>query len=104
MKKICCALLLSLPLSAFAYPTEVEKSLNGTEVSYEIQDIGDSMGAVLLQNYGKQDVVCTAVFQNGPETPKVRKTVVAAGKTSNLTASFGRAIIKLRVKLTCNPA
>jgi hypothetical protein len=97
-------LLLSLPLSAFAYPTEVETSLNGTEVSYETQDIGDSMGAVLLQNYGKQDVICTAVFQNGPETPKVRKTLVPAGKTSNLTVSFGRAIIKLRVKLTCNPA
>jgi hypothetical protein len=74
------------------------------QVSYETQDIGDSMGAVLLQNYGKQDVNCTAVFQNGPETPKVRKTLVPAGKTSNLTVSFGRAIIKLRVKLTCNPA
>ncbi|MDF3931791.1 3-phosphoglycerate kinase [Pseudomonas citronellolis] len=103
MKRICCALLLCLPLTAMAYPTEMEKSLNGTEIDVQTQDIGDSMGAVLLQNYGKQDVACTAVFQNGPETPKVRKTVIAAGKSSNLTASFGRAIIKLRIKLTCNP-
>ncbi|MCL6688389.1 3-phosphoglycerate kinase [Pseudomonas sp. R3.Fl] len=104
MKRICCALLLSLPLTALAYPIEVEKSLNGTEIDVQTQDIGDSMGAVLLQNYGKQDVACSAVFQNGPESPKVRKTVLAAGKSSNLTASFGRAIIKLRIKLTCNPA
>ncbi|GBL54681.1 hypothetical protein Pssp01_44290 [Pseudomonas sp. NBRC 100443] len=97
-------MLLSLPLTALAYPIEVEKSLNGTEIDVQTQDIGDSMGAVLLQNYGKQDVACTAVFQNGPESPKVRKTVLAAGKSSNLTASFGRAIIKLRIKLTCNPA
>jgi len=104
MKRICCSLLLCLPLTALAYPTEVEKSLNGMEIDVQTQDIGDTMGAVLLQNYGKQDVACSATFQNGPENPKVRKAVIPAGKTKNLTASFGRSIIKLRVKVTCNPA
>lgn len=103
MKKIVCAVLALLPLTALAYPIEVEKSLNGTEVSYDTQDIGDQMGAVLLRNNGQQPVTCTAVFVNGPETPHVRKATMAPGKEANLTSSFSRAVIKLRIKLTCTP-
>ena len=33
MKKICCALIALLPLTAFAYPIEIDKKLNGAEVS-----------------------------------------------------------------------
>ncbi|AGI25240.1 3-phosphoglycerate kinase [Pseudomonas sp. MT3] len=104
MKKICCAVLALLPLTALAYPIEVQKSLNGTEVDYETQDIGDQMGAILLRNNGQQSVTCTAVFVNGPETPHVRKATLEPGKQANMTSSFSRAVIKLRIKLTCRPA
>ncbi|PJI49626.1 MULTISPECIES: 3-phosphoglycerate kinase [Pseudomonas] len=104
MKKFCCAVLALLPLTALAYPIEVQKSLNGTEVDVETQDIGDQMGAIILRNGGQQDVTCTAVFVNGPETPHVRKATMAPGKEANLTSSFSRAVIKLRIKLTCNPS
>ncbi|KJK00397.1 3-phosphoglycerate kinase [Pseudomonas sp. 21] len=104
MKKFCCAVLALLPLTALAYPIEVQKSLNGTEVDVETQDIGDQMGAIILRNVGQQPVTCTAVFVNGPETPHVRKATLAPGKEANLTSSFSRAVIKLRIKLTCNPS
>lgn len=101
MKKICCALLACLPLSVLAYPSEVEKQLNGAEVSTSIQEIDHNMGALQLYNYGRSDASCTAVFRNGPEAPRTRKVNLAAGESSNLSVKFSRSIIKLRVALTC---
>lgn len=101
MKKLCCALLSLLPLYALAYPIELEKQLNGAEVSASTQEIDHNMAAVLLYNYGQADAECTGVFRNGPETPRTRKTVLAAGQNGNMTVKFTRSIIKLRVQLTC---
>jgi hypothetical protein len=101
MKRICCALLACLPLSVLAYPSEVEKQLNGAEVSTSIQEIDHNMGALQLYNYGRSDASCTAVFRNGPEAPRTRKVNLAAGESSNLSVKFSRSIIKLRVALTC---
>lgn len=101
MKKICCALIVWLPLAAFAYPIEVEKQLNGAEVSVTTQEIDHNMGAVLLYNYGETEAECTGVFRNGPEAPRTRKVLLAPGQSSNLTMKFARSIIKLRVQLTC---
>lgn len=101
MKKLCCALLACLPLTVLAYPIEVEKQLNGAEVSATPQEIDHNMGAVQLYNYGRSDAHCTAIFRNGPETPRTRKISLPAGESSNLAVKFSRSIIKLRVKLTC---
>ena len=101
MKKLCCALLACLPLTVMAYPIEVEKQLNGAEVSVTTQEIDHNMGAVLLYNYGRSDAKCTAVFRSGPEAPRTRKVSLVAGESSNLTVKLTRSIIKLRVKLTC---
>lgn len=103
MKKLCLALAAMLPLSAFAYPTELNKQLNGAEVSATVEDIDADIGSVMLYNYGRADATCTAVFRNGPEAPRTRKTEVRAGESTNLTLKFGRKIIKLRVDLTCKP-
>lgn len=101
MKKLCCALFALLPLAAFAYPFELEKQLNGAEVSATTQEIDHNMGAVLLYNYGQSAAHCTGVFRNGPEVPRTRKVLLAAGQSSNMTVKFARSIIKLRVQLTC---
>ena len=101
MKKICCALIAWLPLAALAYPFEVEKQLNGAEVSVTTQEIDHNMGALLLYNYGETEAECTGVFRNGPEAPRTRKVLLAPGQSSNLTMKFPRSIIKLRVQLTC---
>nr|WP_298140982.1 3-phosphoglycerate kinase [uncultured Pseudomonas sp.] len=101
MKKYCCVLLALLPLGAFAYPIEVEKQLNGAEVSATTVEIDHNMGAVRLYNYGQAKADCTVIFRNGPETPRTRKVALAAGETNSLTYKSNRSIIRLRVELTC---
>ena len=101
MKKFCLAMAALLPLTAAAYPIEIEKQLNGAEISATSQQVDRNIGAVLLYNYGSVTAQCTALFRNGPEAPRTRKVEVKAGDTANLTVRFARDIIKLRVELTC---
>ncbi|MDM8349392.1 3-phosphoglycerate kinase [Pseudomonas sp. sp1636] len=101
MKKTCCALIALLPLTAVAYPIELEKQFNGAEVSVTTQEVDHNMGALLLYNYGQTEAECKAVFRNGPEAPRTRKVLLAPGQSSNLTVKFSRSIIRLRVQLTC---
>ncbi len=103
MKKLCLALAALLPLTAFAYPTELNKQLNGAEVSATVEDIDSDIGSVMLYNYGQAPATCKAVIRNGPEAPRTRKAELKAGESTNLTEKFGRKIIKLRVDLTCKP-
>ncbi|MEX6504198.1 3-phosphoglycerate kinase [Pseudomonas zhanjiangensis] len=101
MKKLCCALIALLPLGAFAYPIELEKQLNGAEVSASTQEVDHNIGAIQLYNYGQSGAQCTAVFRNGPEAPRTRKAALQAGQSATLSIKFARSIIKLRVQLTC---
>lgn len=108
MKRICFAALASLaiiPLSALAvsYPVELEQELNGAEVLATTETIDRDMAGLLLQNFGERPVECTAVFRNGPEAPRTRRTILAAGERKPLTSKFKRDVIRLRIKLTCEP-
>jgi hypothetical protein len=103
MKKFCCVVLALLPLTAFAYPIDVEKNLNGMKIDYEAFDTDNDIGSIRVANYGDVDATCKAVFNNGPEAPRTRSIDVPAGKHKNATAKFTREIIKLRIKLTCTP-
>jgi hypothetical protein len=103
MKKFCCVVLALLPLTAFAYPIDVEKDLNGMKIDYETFSTDSDIGSIRVANYGDVDATCKAVFQNGPEAPRTRNIDVPAGKHKNATAKFNRSIIKLRIKLTCSP-
>ncbi|MHC8292538.1 MULTISPECIES: 3-phosphoglycerate kinase [Pseudomonas] len=103
MKKFCCVLLAMLPLTAFAYPIDVQKNLNGLKIDYETFDTDNDIGSIRVANYGDIDASCKAVFNNGPEAPRTRKIDVPAGKHKNATAKFTRSIIKLRIELTCTP-
>jgi len=42
-------------------------------------------------------------FTNGPESPRRRTVSVPAGKSTNTTVKFNRAIIKMRIALECAP-
>lgn len=104
MKKFSCALLALLPMSAFAaYPIDIESQLNGAEVSYSSQEISHDMAALFVVNQGRSAAQCTAVFRNGPESPRTRKVVLQPGQDASLTAKFTRDILRLRIKLECNP-
>jgi len=103
MKNCCLVLLALLPLTAFAYPTELKKQMNGAEVSATIQQIDSNIGGLTLYNYGLADARCTAQFRNGPEAPRNRATELKAGESVTQTVRFARNIIRLRVDVTCQP-
>jgi hypothetical protein len=103
MKKFCCVLLALLPVTAFAYPIDVEKEYTGVQIDYTSHDTDYDMGAITLNNYGTVDAQCVVVFSNGPEAPRTRRVSVLAKKSVDVSAKFSRSIIKLRIKLTCEP-
>ncbi len=101
MKKCCLALAALLPLTAFAYPIEIEKQLNGAEVSVSPLEIDRNMGGVILYNYGETGAECRAVFRNGPEAPRTRSATLKAGEDKLLSLKTARDIIRLRIDVTC---
>jgi len=108
MKRIRFAAFASLtiiPLSALAvsYPVDVEQELNGADVLATTETIDRDMAGLMLQTLGTRPVDCTAVFRNGPEAPRTRHTALAAGERKPLVAKFKRDVIRLRIKLTCEP-
>jgi hypothetical protein len=98
-----CALLALLPLTAFAYPIDVQKKLNGLSIDYNAFDTDTDMASIQVNNFGRTDAICKVVFNNGPEAPRTRNIEVPAGKHTNATAKFSRTIIKMKIDLTCNP-
>ncbi|APC15427.1 3-phosphoglycerate kinase [Pseudomonas frederiksbergensis] len=103
MKKICCVVLAMLPLTAFAYPIDVEKNLNGLKINYATYATTYDMGAITLNNDSDKAAECSVVFRNGPESPRTRRVSLEAGKSADLSAKFNREIIKLYITLTCKP-
>lgn len=101
MKNYCAALLLCLPVTAFAYPIDMEKHMDGVKVDATAYDTAYDLGAITLENYGQVPAACEVTFRNGPEAPRVRRINVPAGKRADVTAKFTRQIIKLRVTVNC---
>lgn len=104
MKFVRVAVLCLLPLSAWAYPIDVDKQLNGAEVSYQTIQIDHDMAALALYNLGDSAAECSAVFRNGPEAGRTRRAVIPARDQVNLTVKFKRSVIRLRIQLTCKLA
>ncbi|MBM7060628.1 3-phosphoglycerate kinase [Pseudomonas sp. UL073] len=105
MNKLCCVLFAALPLTALAatYPVEVEKQMNGAEVSASGQAIDYNLGGLNLYNYGGTSAACTVVFRNGPEAPRTRRATLKPGENAALTSKFNNSILRLRIKVTCEP-
>ncbi|MGE8144177.1 3-phosphoglycerate kinase [Pseudomonas frederiksbergensis] len=101
MRKFCFVVLVMLPLTAFAYPIDVKKQLNGMSIDYNAYDTDNDIASIQVNNYGSTDAVCKVVFTNGPEAPRTRNIDVPAGKHKNATAKFTRTIIKMRIDLSC---
>ncbi|PBP90523.1 3-phosphoglycerate kinase [Pseudomonas syringae] len=104
MNRLCCALLVMLPLTALAYPIEVEKQYQGVKIDYVAHDVDHDTGSITVNNYGEVDAKCSVVFINGPEAPRTRHVQVGAGKSLDVSSRFNRSIIKLRIRLSCQPA
>ncbi|KTC03856.1 MULTISPECIES: hypothetical protein [Pseudomonas] len=104
MNRLCCALLVMLPLTALAYPIEVEKQYQSVKIDYVAHDVYHDTGSITVNNYGEVDAKCSVVFINGPEAPRTRHVQVGAGKSLDVSSRFNRSIIKLRIRLSCQPA
>lgn len=101
MKK-CLAILMSLlPITALAYPIEVQKQVDGVKLDYTAYDTAPDIGSIALNNYGQVPAACKVTFRNGPEAPRVRRINVPAGRSVDVTAKFNRQIIKLRIDVSC---
>jgi len=103
MKKFCCALLAMLPLSAFAYPIDVDKDINGVQIDYTSHDTTYDIGNITLNNYGSVPAKCSVIFRNGPEAPRTRRVQLDPKSSVDVSAKFNREIIKLYIKLKCEP-
>lgn len=105
MKKTTAFVLAMLPVAALAvtYPVEVDKTLNGAEIGVTTETIDRDMAGLLLYNYGSTTASCTAQFNNGPEPARTRRVEVKPGERMPMTAKFKREILRLRIKLTCEP-
>ncbi|TDF77616.1 3-phosphoglycerate kinase [Pseudomonas sp. H9] len=103
MKKCCAVLLALLPLTALAYPIDVEKNLEGVKLDYTAYDTDRDIGSITLNNYGEVPAQCKVLFRNGPEAPRVRRVQVQPKQSKDVTAKFNREIIKLRISLDCKP-
>lgn len=103
MKKTCVTLLLCLPLTAFAYPIDVDKQTDGVQLDYTAYDTAYDIGSIALNNYGEVAAACKVTFRNGPEAPRVRRVNVPPRQSVDVTAKFNRQIIRLRIGLSCKP-
>ncbi|HCN45647.1 MAG TPA: 3-phosphoglycerate kinase [Pseudomonas sp.] len=103
MKKYAVALLALLPLTVLAaYPIEVKKDLEeGIKLDTTAYDTANDMTTITLNNYGDSAASCRVTFRNGPETPRVRRVDVPAKKSVDVTSSFNKQIIKMRIVVDC---
>ncbi|MDR0276909.1 MAG: hypothetical protein LBJ37_03400 [Paucimonas sp.] len=103
MKKYVVALLALLPLSVMAaYKIDVEKKLaDGVKLDTTAYDTANDMTTITLNNYGETAASCRVTFRNGPETPRVKRVDVPAKSSRDVTASFNKQIIKMRIVVDC---
>ncbi|KPW41099.1 hypothetical protein ALP45_04342 [Pseudomonas coronafaciens pv. atropurpurea] len=104
MNRLCCLLLAILPVTAYAYPIDVEKQYQGVKVDYVTHDVYHDTGSITVTNYGDVEAKCSVMFTNGPEAPRTRHVQIGAGKSVDVSSRFNRSIIKLRIRLACQPA
>jgi len=100
MNRWCVALLAGLPLTAPAYPIDV-KMAGDAQIEYSAHDIAADLASLTLINSGKNAARCTVTFNNGPEMPRIRRTLLAPGETTHLTVKLHRQVVRLRVEVEC---
>lgn len=103
MKRLPAAALLALLAGpAGAYPTDIEVDAGTLHVTAAVHADG-RLAIVEVTNQERFAVRCHAVFRNGPEVGRGRRTIVGAGDTGTLTWSPRREVVRLRVELSCAP-
>lgn len=103
MKRFLAAGLLALLAGpAAAFPTDIEIDAGTLDVTAAVHADG-RLAIVEVINRERFAVRCNAVFRNGPEVSRARRTIVAAEDTGTLTWTPRREVVRLRVELRCVP-
>jgi len=99
---LAIGIALSLPLSAWAFPIDVELQPGAAQVSVRTTDLSN-LAALMLTNKGEVTLQCRVSFVNGPERPVSRRVRLQPGKEVAVSQFFRRAINRVRVGIDCVP-
>jgi hypothetical protein len=100
---VAAAMAMTCATAAFAYPIDVKSNLNGMDL--KLNAVGDSsIAAIEIKNDDSRAAICQVEFVNGPELPDRNMATVQPGKAQTVRFAAKRTVIKLDVKVTCNPA
>lgn len=91
---------LGLPLSAWAFPIDVELHPESVPVVFSTTDLAN-MAAVILTNRGQAPLQCQVGFTNGPERPVPRRVALPPGEQVAVSQFFRRQINRVRVRVDC---
>lgn len=83
-------------------PIELDEEIEGVRIEVATGWIVDVVYA-RLQNRSPAAAFCEATFDNGPESRR-RRSRLEAGEERTLTFQPARQVIKLRIRLSCEPA
>lgn len=100
---LCTCLMLCLPLTALAFPVEVELKSQGVSIAATSGYLSN-IATVTLVNQGQHAALCEATFVNGPERPSASRVRIKAGEKTVLTQAFFRQINRVRVTVDCKAA
>ena len=95
-------ILLGPPLSAWAFPIDVELQPEAIQVSVTTTDL-TNMAAVMLTSEEKTALQCQVEFINGPERPVPRRVRLQPGEEVAVSQFFRRQINRVRVAVECVP-
>jgi hypothetical protein len=100
MRKLLPTLLCALlPAVAIAFPTELDVT---GEVRVNAAIFNDGRVAIVrVLNQEAFAVRCQAVFNNGPEVSRSRRTVIEPGEEGSMSWLPRRNVVRLRVELSC---
>lgn len=97
---LAIGIALSLPLSAWAFPIDVELQPGAAQVSVRTTDLSN-LAALQLRNDGGGALYCQVAFVNGPERPVPRRVRLLPGEEVVVSQFFRRAINRVRVNIDC---
>jgi hypothetical protein len=103
MKKLLVTLVtLSLPLSGWAFPVDVEVQSEGVSIVASSSYLSN-IATVTLLNEGAENALCQAHFVNGPERPSPSRVRLNPGEQTVMTQAFQRHVNRVRVTVSCQP-
>ena len=95
------ALVALIPMLAVAFPVDIQMKSQGIDVEPTTSQM-ENMIILQLMNHESFPVDCAVQFQNGPELARKRRIRILAGDRGTIQYTAQRAVIRMRVTITCS--